>query len=66
MARLLHGVLCDLFNEFITLNIEFIKFLVERDASFMLRASHRTYYGYGHTAYGLYTGSSTSHPYRIG
>jgi len=30
------------------------------------RASHRTYYGYGRTAYGLYTGSSTSHPYRIG
>ena len=29
------------------------------------RASHRTYYGYGRTAYGLYTGCSTSHPYRI-
>src|SRR5271168_5397441 len=31
-----------------------------------IRASHRTYYGYSRTTYGLYTGSSTSHPYRIG
>ena len=31
----------------------------------VIRASHRTYYGYGRTAYGLYAGSSTSHPYRI-
>ena len=39
MAWLLHGVFCDLFNEFVMLDIEFIKFLVERDAGFMLHGS---------------------------
>ena len=53
--------LCDSFALCLVLNGAVVIELYE----IKFRASHCMYYSYGCTAYGLYIGFSTSHPYRI-